>query len=422
MTHTVTHSTPESLPALHVRPTRGWLNDPNGITRHAGRWHVFFQHNPSRARHAAIHWGHVSSPDLVSWTEHPVAFGPEPGSPDAGGSWSGCFVPGLDRPAVVYTGIVDSPGESTVCLRWAEDDDLVTWSRPVVVATQPVEPWLAAMRDPYPFTWDGRRFALLGAGTTDGTPLVLLFSCDDPLAWRYEGVWLDGRDPVATSVAPAHIWECPQLVALGGRHALVVSLWEDHVLGDVVHLLGRLVGDAGGLPRFVPESGGLLDEGPDFYAPQVVPDADGPLLFGWVRQQDAPDEATQDAVAGCLTLPRRLRLDGDQVVVQPDAGVAALVGPPVDLAPDDDIRLPPRVRVTLRALDGAVGGELRGDACIVPLTVDDDGCEVWLDGEVAEVYRPGRVAATARCPGTAAWRLAVDRGRVEVSATRLRLP
>ena len=62
-----------AFPALHIRPERGWLNDPNGVCRWDGVYHVFFQYNPHAPVHGDVHWGHVTSPDLLHWTEHPVA-------------------------------------------------------------------------------------------------------------------------------------------------------------------------------------------------------------------------------------------------------------------------------------------------------------------------------------------------------------
>ena len=45
--------------SYHLRPARGWLNDPNGMTRTDGRWHVFFQHNPTAPVHGQIGRAHV---------------------------------------------------------------------------------------------------------------------------------------------------------------------------------------------------------------------------------------------------------------------------------------------------------------------------------------------------------------------------
>ena len=55
-------------PRLHIHPEHGWLNDPNGLCRIDGTYHVFYQYNPAAPVHDDIHWGHFSSPDLVHWT------------------------------------------------------------------------------------------------------------------------------------------------------------------------------------------------------------------------------------------------------------------------------------------------------------------------------------------------------------------
>lgn len=64
-------------PRLHFSPRAGWINDPNGLIKIDGVWHIFFQHEPHATVHGPMHWGHASSPDLVRWTEHPVALFPD---------------------------------------------------------------------------------------------------------------------------------------------------------------------------------------------------------------------------------------------------------------------------------------------------------------------------------------------------------
>lgn len=80
------------FPGLHIRPPEGWVNDPNGVVRIDGTYHVFFQHNLDSTWHDAITWGHASSTDLLRWHGEPVAFRPRPGGPDRHGCWSGCEV------------------------------------------------------------------------------------------------------------------------------------------------------------------------------------------------------------------------------------------------------------------------------------------------------------------------------------------
>lgn len=38
---------PEERPLFHVTPTVGWLNDPNGFSYYQGKYHLFYQYNPT---------------------------------------------------------------------------------------------------------------------------------------------------------------------------------------------------------------------------------------------------------------------------------------------------------------------------------------------------------------------------------------
>ena len=424
-----------AAPQFHLRPTHGWLNDPNGLVHHDGRWHVFFQHNPVGPVHHHIHWGHMSSPDLVTWTEHPVAFGPTPGGPDSFGCWSGVFAPGLGQPAVVYSGVVDESLHSTICLRWGSAD-LTTWSEPVVVGTTPGGMGVRVMRDPFVFEHGGRRWGLLGAGLDDGTAAILLYSCDDMLDWRFEEVWLAAREQSLLSEgAPADIWECPQLVWADGVPVLVLSLQLEGVLGDVVAVMGE-VAEQDGRPRFTASSVERLDTGNCFYAPQLVQDGSSPLMFGWARQEPLDTSGLGDGphTAGCLTLPRRLAVRDGRLLVRPDPAVALLVAQESDSDADSSPggtggndqgtrcvagvhELPGAARLTVTSAPGdGKGWILRGASGSQPLRLVP-GTAVWVDADVVEVY-PGDGAApqTFRLSGPP-WGLEVpDGGSLRVSA------
>ena len=404
----------------HLAPERGWLNDPNGMVRREGRWHVFFQHNPDAPVHDAIAWGHASSPDLARWELHPVAFTPTDGGPDATGCWSGCFLPGLEAPAVAYSGIAAEPPHSTVCVRLGSPD-LMTWSGPRVVAQTPAD--VREMRDPFFFEHGGRRLAILGAGLEDGRPAVILFAVEDPWRWEYLGVWLTpASSPALAAAGPADVWECPQLVPVGDRWVLVLSLHDRGVLGQVVGCVGDLVenekGDGPrGVPRFVADQVDLLDAGNCFYAPQVALDGgSSPWVMGWARE-DGQDPAMRDR-AGCMTLARRLVLRDGAARLVLDERAERL------LAREDGVGVEGIVGEEIERADGSAGAELLQLGGAGRLTVLADaalrhaehgtvrlgsGSQVWVDGDLVEVY-PAPDATPSTWRSEVAWTLEVVQG------------
>lgn len=391
--------------AYHLRPTNGgWLNDPNGMTKVGDTWHVFYQHFAGGPWHEAISWGHASSRDLATWEHHPIAFSPTPGGPDSFGCWSGCFVPGGERPTVAYSGVTDTTLRSTVCLRHGSED-LVTWGEPFVVADTPLADDIAVMRDPFVFGADGRQWAVLGGGLRDGVPAVLLFNRDDESAWTYEGLFVTGAEPVFATVEAADIWECPQLVRMADRWVLILSLQYRTMLGAVVAVVGDIE-FADGRPRFVPERLNVLDDGADFYAPQVTIADGSPLLLGWIRQVDQDPAETDHA--GCLTLPRRLALRDGVVVSTVDPGAAAaLAGESRPVAPGLVSLSGRHARFTVD--DG--GARLRHASGQVAVPA---GAELWVDGPVLELYPRDGVPSTWRTESP--WALEVPAtARVRVS-------
>lgn len=76
-------------PQFHFSTRRGWINDPNGLVFYKGEYHLFYQLNPYGWGDAQKHWGHAVSPDLVHWTELPIALYPHRYGDDC---WSGSAV------------------------------------------------------------------------------------------------------------------------------------------------------------------------------------------------------------------------------------------------------------------------------------------------------------------------------------------
>ena len=105
------------FPRFHARPRTGWVNYPNGIGVWDGAWHVMCQHNPYGADWGNISWAHLSSTDLVTWHESPLALVPHAGGIDEDGAWSGIAVIDDGEPALVYTAVPQGARPMRGC-RW----------------------------------------------------------------------------------------------------------------------------------------------------------------------------------------------------------------------------------------------------------------------------------------------------------------
>jgi beta-fructofuranosidase len=414
-----------AFPRFHPRPAQGWINDPNGVSYVNGRYHVFFQYNPLSARHSMIQWGHVSSPDLVHWEEHPVALVPQAGGPDSAGCWTGVVTLDGDVPTAAYSGVQDHGGHSQVVIARGSSD-LVSWNQDGHVAvSMPEDPMVTAVRDPFIFRFNGSRYAVQGAGLADGRAALLLYSVDSLDDWKYQGIWLTSSDPVAAAFAPAEIWECPQLVEVptssdaDSAWVMMFSLWlsgDDHEHANGVgHLIGSLTPDPEtGLPVFTAVTGGKSDLGRDFYAPQIVQlsygsseGAPAALLFGWANEgpgRDGRRGRTQEEIddagwAGVLTHPRLLSVADGALVVAPAPEVSAYRGALLASGASGSVAVPGFAEVLVTG-SGSVSLRLVSgtDEQIVYSGTVAAGEElrIFIDASLVEVYRSGSVATTLR--------------------------
>ncbi|MFD6446103.1 glycoside hydrolase family 32 protein [Promicromonospora sp. NPDC060204] len=321
-------------PRLHFSPARNWMNDPNGLLFHDGTYHLFFQHNPGGPEWGDIAWGHATSSDLLTWTEHPVAipatehemiFSGSAVVDAANTSGLGAAGTGVvgDGPLVaIYTSAYrDHPvhgGNQAQSVAFSADGGQ-SWEK---YAGNPVhDRGRTDYRDPKVFWFgapEGGHWVMV-AVDADASRLVVNVS-GDLLRWRTASTFESARLP--------EMWECPDLFPLvveggggvagdGGegcvRWVLVLSTG-----GPGQHYV---VGDFDG-ERFVEDVAvptGRVDHGADFYAaasfnglagePGGVgltgEPADRRVLIGWMGQAfRAPTSPWQ----GIMSAPRDLGL------------------------------------------------------------------------------------------------------------------
>jgi beta-fructofuranosidase len=309
-------------------------------------------------------------------------------------------------------------------VRWQQDRE--------PAAGIPHDPAISHVRDPFVFEADGRRYAVQGAGHTHGGPRILVYGCDDLSSWTELGTLLSGDNAIAAGAAPANIWECPNLLPLGDRWILIVSLWRrvdgTHRLAGVSYLIGDLKVESDG-PRFTPVSGGELDRGPCFYAPQVLCHDGRILLWAWSWEHGRTREDIAAAGwAGALTFCRELSLLGDTLVSQPVTELAGLRREALQITSNQpftatafDVELHPDARrVTLWLVDG--GDELLVAEVDLSLSTAVQP-RILVDGSMIEIFDGTATAYTTRAypTTTSRWLLRLAKP-APINAWRLGLP
>jgi beta-fructofuranosidase len=279
------------------RPCSGWVNDPHGVTFHAGRYHLFFQHVPdSDVWQPWVSWGHAVSTDLEHWTELPAALAPDA---DDVGCWSGCLVlDGAGDASIFYTSVSGADHDLGRIRRAVPlDEDWSTWRKIDVDLTPPDE--VTVFRDPFVLR-DGDRWRMVvGAGLPDRVGAVVSYVSQDLTAWTYDGVLARRPSGEREGAWTGNIWECPQLVEVDGVHALLVSVHDGVDTRHVAYALGELSGG-----RFDAGAWRQLTGGPP-YAATTFRDAEGRLtVMCWLR-----------GGAGVLSAPYLVSRDDDRLVL-----------------------------------------------------------------------------------------------------------
>jgi len=299
-------------PIFHITAPAQWINDPNGPIFHKGVYHMFYQLHPFSDGSGPKYWGHVRSADLVKWEHLPIALWP---SSELGETeiWSGCCtVNGRGEPMIFYTSIARDRPAIEHAEQWAalSDDSMLRWQKsranPVLTEKLHGEKKIFDWRDPFIFRDGGKTFLVTGGNLNrakGGEAVVNIYEARNAelTEWSYRGVLFQHPD------AEARTAECPNFFQLGAQWMLLVSPY-----GKVQYFSGDF--DAATC-RFKSRARGVLDYGPNFYAPNTMQLSNGRrLVWGWVN--GFPEGHGWN---GCLSLPRELEWSADGELKQEPA-------------------------------------------------------------------------------------------------------
>ncbi len=301
----------ESLrPTFHFTPELNWMNDPNGLVFHKGKYHLFFQHNPDGILWGNMSWGHAVSTDLINWEHLPVAIA----CTETAGIFSGSVVidhtnssgfGSLENPPMVaiYTLHQNDQSNQSQHIAYSLDDGL-TW---VKYANNPVlDLGMKDFRDPK-VSWDASTNTWL---MTVAKPLefkISFFTSPDLKSWSH----LSDFGPLG---ATGGCWECPDLFSLptptGEKvWVLLVSLNPGGITNGsgTQYFIGNWDGTT-----FTTEqkSTKWIDYGRDNYAGVTFNDApEGRRIFiGWMSNWEYAVNFPSPIWRGQMTTPRELAI------------------------------------------------------------------------------------------------------------------
>src|ERR1700712_522344 len=197
-------------PQFHYTPAKNWMNDPNGPIYYKGRYHLFYQYNPSGSSWGNISWGHAVSTDLVHWKELPIAIPQDDDEYIFSGSvvydrknTSGLGTTANPPLVAVYTAAVKSNGIQEQSLASSTDGGL-TWSR---YAGNPVLNLNSTnFRDPKVFWYPKTKTWEMVVALSDQHK-VSIYSSPDLKSWTH-------RSDFGPAGATGGVWECPNLFPL----------------------------------------------------------------------------------------------------------------------------------------------------------------------------------------------------------------
>lgn len=395
-------------PQVHFSPARNWMNDPNGLVHHNGKYHLFFQYNPEGATWGNMSWGHAVSTDLTHWQERDVAIPEDTTEMIFSGSavFDSDNTSGLGTAAnpplvAIYTSHLQDGSRQRQSLAFSTDGG-EKWTK--YEGNPVLDIGAKDFRDPKVF-WHSatNRWVMAVALSLDYK--IQFYSSPDLKSWTH----LSDFGP---SGATGGIWECPDLFELPvdgdadrSRWVLIVNLNPGGPAGGSAgqYFLGGFDGTT-----FTADTGGpdirWLDYGADCYAGVTYNNAPGGrrVFVAWMNNWLYGERIPTDPWRSAMSFHRELTLRSASV----EEGGAVLAQQPVS---------------ELEGLRGSTLARLAGKdiaADSTPALVRDTGLSYEVEAELSAADGTRRFGLEVRTGNGHRTRIGYDAGSGELYVDR----
>ena len=307
-------------PQIHFTPAKNWMNDPNGMVYADGNYHLFYQYNPQGNDWGNMSWGHATSTDLMHWTEQPVALTRD----ELGDIFSGSAVIdknntagfGANAMVALYTS-AGSDGKQQQSIAFSTDGgkNFTRYTGNPVIKNDDDN-----LRDLKVFWHEASKqwIMALAKGWKMG---VEFYASPDLKSWQHQSTFF-----VPLAGRPSLQWECPDLIQMGNKWVLLVSVNPGGpILGSgMMYFVGQFDGKefkADGAEGTTPVEPQWLDYGMDNYAGVTWSNTgDRHIMIGWMNNWSYAGAVPCSPWRSAMTLPRELKLiehDGKYLLCAP---------------------------------------------------------------------------------------------------------
>lgn len=354
------------------------MNDPNGLVKVGGIYHLFFQYYPNGTVWGPMHWGHATSTDLIHWKELPIALYPD----SLGYIFSGSAVvdsnntTGFGRngkiPVVAMFTHHDPKGEKAGSKTFQNQslafslDGGMNWAK---YSGNPVlkNPGIVDFRDPSVSWHAAEKKWVLTLATKDR---ITFYSSPNLKQWTKESEFGEKLG------AHGGVWECPNLFFLDGHWVLLISNNPGGPNGGSG--TQYFIGDWDGHQFTAKDTATRwIDYGPDDYAGVTFNHTGNRKIFlGWMSNWDYANKVPTSPWRNAMTIPRELRLVHADGTAARASAAATGTGPGSPAGAESRLWLASRPITSLRLLSAKNQSNHQLTDTVGLYRIDDDGIPV----------------------------------------------
>ena len=309
---------------FHFSTLKNWMNDPNGLCKYKGLYHMFYQMNPAGINWGNMYCGHAVSSDLLYWRHLPIALFPQKELYGnflyKGGAYSGSALPEKDKIHLYFTRHFSpwkkGPETKEVQVHAISVDGIKVKNETVIIEKKPGGDLDFNFRDPKIVVFKGRKNLLI-ATTVNQICTIERYELEDT-GWKDKGAFFQDNIDCDTM-------ECVNLIKGDGNiYAILCSLQNARDDFGRKRLMKYYIGFIRE-GQFIAIKSDIYDFGTECYAAQTFEAEGRTLSFGWVLSAYDEFKESGNISQGCMTIPRELYLRGNTLYTIPAQEIKQLL-------------------------------------------------------------------------------------------------